>query len=86
MAHVMGQVMFTDDSYSDVITINRALNEGYSKLDIRAGVSNDDYTAEIYVDNVTDERGEINNNFVFDRERVSYIRPTTIGIRYKKNF
>ena len=86
MAHMMGQVMFTDDSYSDVITINRALNEGYSKLDIRAGISNDDYTAEIYVDNVTDERGEINNNFVFDRERVSYIRPTTIGIRYKKNF
>ena len=86
MAHMMGQVMFTDDSYSDVITINRALNEGYSKLDIRAGISNDDYTAEIYVDNVTDERGEINNNFVFDRERVSYIRPTTIGLRYKKNF
>ena len=86
MAHVMGQVMFTDDSFSDVIAINRAVNEGYSKLDIRAGISNDDYTAEIYVDNVTDERGEINNNFVFDRERVSYIRPTTIGLRYKKNF
>ena len=86
MAHVMGQVMFTDDSFSDVIAINRAVNEGYSKLDIRAGISNDDYTAEIYVDNLTDERGEINNNFVFDRERVSYIRPTTIGLRYKKNF
>ena len=86
VGHVMGQVMFTDDSFSDVITINRAMNEGYSKLDLRAGISNDEYTAEIYIDNVTDERGEINNNFVFDRERVSYIRPTTIGIRFKQNF
>ena len=86
VGHIMGQVMFTDDSYSDIITINRASNDGYSKLDLRAGISNEDFTAEIYIDNVTDERGEINNNFVFDRERVSYIRPTTLGLRVKKNF
>ena len=64
----MPQVTFTEDSYSDVITINRAINEGYTKLDVRAGFSNDDLTAEVYVDNLTDERGEINNNFVFKRE------------------
>ncbi len=86
VGHFMPQVTFTEDSYSDVITINRAINEGYTKLDVRAGFSNDDLTAEVYVDNLTDERGEINNNFVFDRERVAYIRPMTIGIRVKKNF
>jgi outer membrane receptor protein involved in Fe transport len=86
VGHFMPQVTFTEDSYSDVITINRAINEGYTKVDVRAGFSNDDLTAEVYVDNLTDERGEINNNFVFDRERVSYIRPMTIGIRVKKNF
>ena len=86
VGHFMPQVTFTEDSYSDVITINRTLNEGYTKLDVRAGFSNDDLTAEVYVDNLTDERGEINNNFVFDRERVAYIRPMTIGIRVKKNF
>jgi hypothetical protein len=41
---------------------------------------------ELYVDNITDERGEISNNFVFDVERVTYIRPTTVGIRFKQNF
>jgi hypothetical protein len=41
---------------------------------------------EVYIDNVTDERGEISNNYVFDRSRVTYIRPTTLGLRFKRNF
>ena len=41
---------------------------------------------EVYVDNVTDERGEISNNFVFDVPRVTYIRQTTLGLRFKRNF
>ena len=86
VGHFMPQVTYTEDSFSDVITINRAVNPGYTKVDIRAGFSNEDLTAEVYIDNLTDERGVINNNFVFDRERVSYIRPTTIGLRVKKNF
>jgi hypothetical protein len=49
-------------------------------------MSNDNMTAELYIDNVNDERAAISNTFVFDRQRVSYIRPTTVGIRYKKNF
>ena len=49
----MPQVTFTEDSYSDVISINRAINEGYTKLDVRA--DNDDLTAEVYVDNLTDK-------------------------------
>ena len=49
-------------------------------------VRNDDITAELYIDNVTDERAEISNTFVFDRQRIAYIRPTTVGIRVKKNF
>ena len=86
VGHFMPQVTYTEDSYSDVITINRAVNAGYTKVDVRAGFSNEDLTAEVYIDNLTDERGVINNNFVFDRERVSYIRPMTIGLRVKKNF
>ena len=41
---------------------------------------------ELYVDNVTDERAEISNTFVFDRQRVAVNRPTTIGLRVKKSF
>ena len=49
-------------------------------------MSNDEWTAEMYVDNVTDERAEISNTFVFDRQRVAVIRPMTIGLRYKLKF
>ena len=33
-------------------------------------MSNDDWTAELYIDNVTDKRAEISNTFIFDRQRV----------------
>jgi len=66
--------------------MNKALQDSYSYFDVRAGMSNDTMTAELYIDNVTDERAAISNTFVFDRQRVSYIRPMTIGLRYKLNF
>ena len=55
-------------------------------MDLRLGMTNGESTTEFYIDNVTDERAEISNTFVFDRQRVSYIRPMTMGIRYKRNF
>ena len=36
--------------------------------------------------NLTDERAEISRSFVFDKERVTYIRPMTVGLRFKKDF
>ena len=86
VGHVQAQVVFSDKSYSDIMQPNRAEQDSYSYMDLRAGFSNDDLTAELYIDNVTDERAEISNTFVFDRQRIAYIKPTTIGIRVKKNF
>jgi len=86
MGHAQLQLTYSEDSYSDIMEMNKALQDSYSTVDVRVGMSNDTMTAELYVDNLTDERGEISNTFVFDRQRVSYIRPTTIGIRYKHNF
>ena len=80
------QFTMSDKSYSDIMPPNRAEQDSYNLLNLRAGITNDDWFAEVYVDNATDERAEISNTFVFDRQRVSYIRPTTIGIRYKHNF
>ena len=46
-----------------------------------AGVSEDNWRVTVFVDNVTDERAELSNNFVFDRERVTVARPRTWGVR-----
>ena len=86
MGHFQAQFTFSDDSYSDIIEPNKAQQDSYSYVNVRAGVSNDMWLAEVYIDNLTDERGEISNNYVFDRMRVTYIRPTTIGLRFKRNF
>jgi hypothetical protein len=65
---------------------NKAVQDSYSYFNMRTGISNDDMTLELYLDNVTDKRADISNTFVFDRARVAIIKPRTIGVRYKKNF
>ena len=80
------QFTMSDKSYSDIMAPNRAEQDSYNLLNLRAGISNDDWFAEVYVDNATDERAEISNTFVFDRQRVAIIRPLTVGLRYKLKF
>ena len=80
------QFTMSDKSYSDIMAPNRAEQDSYNLLNLRAGITNDDWFAEVYVDNATDERAETSNTFVFDRQRVAIIRPLTVGLRYKLKF
>ena len=84
--HWQAQFNHSRASDSDIMEPNRATQGMYSLANIRAGVSNDNWTAEMYIDNITDERAEISNTFVFDRQRVAVIRPLNIGLRYKLKF
>jgi outer membrane receptor protein involved in Fe transport len=80
-AHVMPQIVYTADSVSDVIEINKAPVDSYTTLAFTTGLTSDNWSVELFANNITDERGELSNNFVFDRERVTVIRPRTVGIR-----
>jgi len=84
--HWQAQLSMSDSSYSDIMEPNRAKQDSYHLANVRYGMSNDSWMAELYVDNVTDERAEISNTFVFDRQRVAVVRPLTIGLRYKVKF
>ena len=86
MAHVMPQVVFSDDSVSDIIEINKAEIDGYVTLGGTLGVTADNWTAELFATNLTNEYAEMSNNFVFDRERVTPMRPRTIGVRFGYDF
>jgi len=81
LAHVQGQVVYSDSSRSDIIDINSAAVDGYTTLGLRTGLTSDRWSVEVFVDNVTNENGELANNFVFDRERVTVMRPRTYGLR-----
>jgi len=84
--HWQAQFNHSRASDSDIMEPNRATQASYFLANIRAGVSNDSWTAEMYIDNVFDERAEISNTFVFDRQRVAVIRPLNVGFRYKVKF
>ncbi len=84
--HWQAQFNHSRASDSDIMEPNRATQASYFLTNIRAGVSNDSWTAEMYIDNVFDERAEISNTFVFDRQRVAVIRPLNVGFRYKVKF
>jgi len=84
--HWQAQMTVSDDSTSDIMEPNRAAQDKYSLFNLRAGVSNDVWTAEVYIDNLTNKRAEVSNTFIFDRERISIVKPRTLGLRYKRNF
>lgn len=80
-AHVMPQIVFSDEAFSDIIEINKTKTDGFITLGTTLGVSADRWSAELFATNLTNEYVELSNNFVFDRERVNPMRPRTVGLR-----
>ena len=85
-AHVMPHIAHSAESYSDIIRMNRDEIQGWTMYGVTAGVTGESWGAEFFMDNMTDERAELSRNFVNDRERVSYARPCTMGLRMTYNF
>ena len=85
-AHIMPHLAYSDESYSDIVRINRDLMASWTMLGLTAGVTTDTWGAELFIDNLTDERAELARNYINDRERVSYSRPRTMGVRMTYNF
>ena len=81
VAHVMPVASFSSSAFSDIVTINRDEMDSWTIFGVTAGVTADRWSAELFADNLTDERAEVARDFVFDRQRVTYARPRTIGVR-----
>ncbi len=85
-AHVMYNIAYSDESYSDIIRINRDRIDSWTMMGASAGISSESWGLTAYVDNLTDERAELSRNFVNDRQRVTYARPRTAGLRLSYKF
>ena len=81
-AHVMPQLVFSDESNTDIIEINKITLDGYTTLGGTLGVTGDNWSAELFATNLTNEHAELSGNFVNDRERITPMRPRTIGLRF----
>lgn len=85
-AHVMPHVAYSSSAQSDVVVINNAEMDSWTLVGITMGLSKDQWSAELFVDNLFDEEAELAKSFVFDRERVTYARPQTVGLRVSFDF
>jgi outer membrane receptor protein involved in Fe transport len=85
-AHVMPMVSWSSESFSDIILINRAEIDSWTMWGLTAGIANEKWSFELFGNNLSDERAEVARNFVFDRHRVTYAPPRTIGVRASLNF
>lgn len=87
-AYVGGQVSYVGDR-KGIFTGNalRADFPSYTKVDLRSGLRYDSWSADLYVNNVTDKRGVLTGGlgasppFAF-----TYIQPRTIGVNLSKQF
>ena len=50
----MYNIAHSDESYSDIIIINRDLVKGWTMMGVSAGISTETWDAKVYVDNLTD--------------------------------
>ncbi|MFC3053264.1 TonB-dependent receptor [Kordiimonas pumila] len=85
-AYVMPRITYSASSYSDIVLINRAEQDSYFLMNMSFGIIMENWSAEIYGENLTDERAQLSNNLYFDRERISINRPRTFGLRVSYSY
>ena len=85
-AHIQPAIAYSGSSYSDIVLINRAKQDSYFLMNLAFGVRKDGWMVEVFGENLTDERAQLNNNLVFDRERITTNRPRTFGVRFSYEY
>ena len=59
IAHVMGHVSYSDEAATDIVVPNRTMLDSWTLVGVTAGVASDQWSAELYIDNLFDKRAEI---------------------------
>ena len=79
-------LQFSDDTPSSLILNNQFQQADYTTLDASFGVFKDNWSATLFVENLTDERAEVfidNQDYVV---RITTNRPRTIGLRFSYDY
>lgn len=85
-AHVMPQIVYSAESYTDIIEINKMQLDSWTTLAMSAGVKKDNWSVELFGENLTNEAAQYSGTFVYDRKRVTLARPRTWGVRVGVDF
>ncbi len=93
--HLQAAIAYTDDSWSRLDVSERRKQSGYTLVNLAAGIEGEDWTLDLFIDNVTDERAQIVRYHAdyFDpfgeitQDSASGVnQPLTVGLRYGRRF
>ena len=81
-----GAVQYAGDSFSSLLADVREKQDSYATGDLSAGSGKDNWQAQIFVENVWDERAELFINTQDDIRRITTNRPRTVGLRVSYDY
>lgn len=85
-AFVQASGSFASHSYSSLVAEVRQRQSGYSIFNASAGFAKNDWSVELFVDNVFDKRAELFINEQDDIPRITTNRPMTAGVKFNYQF
>ena len=80
-AHLMASMNHSASKYSDVILPNRVKLNSYTTFGAAAGIEKDNWSFEVYGDNLTNKAAETGGDGIFSVKRAVVARPLTVGMR-----
>lgn len=85
---VYGQVAvrYADSSFSSLIQVDREVQDSYFTSDLAVGATTDNWKVELFAENITDKRAELNINNSDDIRRITTNRPRTVGLRVSYDY
>lgn len=72
---------YTDEQFSSIVVANRFEQDSYDTIDAAFGIATDNWTVELFGENLTDERAQLFVNSLDTDLRITTNRPRTIGVR-----
>ena len=93
--YLQAAMSYTDDSWSNLETDLREVQPAYTILNLAAGIDQEEWAVDLFIDNATDERAQIvryNAGYfdpfdtVFQDTSITVNRPRSWGLRYTRRF
>ncbi|WP_444922546.1 TonB-dependent receptor [Microbulbifer sp. CnH-101-G] len=87
-AYWQAGVSYSDEAWSSIVIDpnDRFKQDSYTTVDASLGLREEHWGAELYVENLTDERAELFINTLDNSKRITTNRPRTVGLRVSYDF
>lgn len=77
---------YTSDQYSSIVVDNRFLQQSYDTVDAAVGLRMENWSVELFGENLTDERAQLFINSLDTDLRITTNRPRTYGVKVTYDF